>query len=590
MKTIYSRIIFLFCLCITQSAIHSQSVSIDSSFGVNGILTTSANAGSVSSIVVQADGRILAAGALGPPTPVTARYKPSGDVDSTFGVNGYASVTTGIGGAGFLLLQTDGKIQCASSVLDSNNHELISLLRYTSNGIIDSSFGTNGYTLVNPGFTLNNLAAAALQADGKAVLTGYVNSASGGDKFLVIRYRTNGQLDSSFGTNGIVMTKIGAPTEDDQATSIAIQTDGKIVIGGTTVPNSSSFVSAFFALARYNVNGTLDATFGSGGKKVDSTVNGGIKSVGIQSTGKIVAAGFVNTGNGPSDYARVRYNTNGSVDTTFRNVTYGSGSNFNMHRGMIIEGNDKIVLGGSSSSFSTTDIYFSLVRLNPNGGIDSSFHHGYFLSSANNTFSYEQCIAMQPDHRILLGGSDADTGSAKFAIMRYLPGLDTPSFTVCNLQVIDSLTQPNHSSTTGEAQIFVTGGTPPYQYREGIHGIWQSTSTFSNLAPGIDTIYVRDSSGCAETIFATITSTTTGITELSSADIKLYPNPNKGSFTLKTLNSIGNNYTIYDMLETVIAQNTIASDIETIQLPEASGGIYTLIVTGAVPVRFVVVQ
>jgi len=176
------------------------------------------------------------------------------------------------------------------------------LARYNSNGTLDTSFGTGGKVTTN--FTSPNDAAfsVAVQSDGKIVAAGGTILSRGGD-FALARYDSNGMLDTSFGTGGKVTTDIAGPS--DSVNSIAVQLNGKIVAAGRTFINGD-FHSA---LARYNSDGTLDADFGRGGK-VTAIFGGseeGVSSVVVQPDEKIVVAGGAAL-NGGSDFALARYN------------------------------------------------------------------------------------------------------------------------------------------------------------------------------------------------------------------------------------------------------------------------------------------
>ncbi len=180
-------------------------------------------------------------------------------------------------------------------------------------------------------------------------MTGFAFTGGSGD-FAVARYNAGGILDTSFGTGGKVTTNFGG---DDRGFSVALQDDGKIVVAGTKFAGGSGD----FALARYNAAGSLDATFGTGGKV--TTNFGGYDrglSVAIQSDGMIVAAG-TSPGGGSADFALARYNAIGALDTTFGTggkVTTDFGGNDDV-RSVTIQSNGKIVVvgnnGGGSPDF-----------------------------------------------------------------------------------------------------------------------------------------------------------------------------------------------------------------------------------------------
>ena len=167
-------------------------------------------------------------------------------------------------------------------------------------GSLDAGFGTGGKVLTAVGSGSDDANAVALQSDGKIVVAGYSFNGANND-FALVRYNTDGSLDTSFDGDGKVITAIG--TTSDAATAVAIQSDGKIVaagVGGNT-----------FALVRYNTDGSLDMSFGTGGKVTTAIGSGDIAhAVAIQSDGKIVAAGYSYNGDAVStvDFALVRYN------------------------------------------------------------------------------------------------------------------------------------------------------------------------------------------------------------------------------------------------------------------------------------------
>ncbi|MFN2508228.1 MAG: hypothetical protein ABR589_05595, partial [Chthoniobacterales bacterium] len=218
---------------------------------------------------------ILVAVTLGWSLPAPANAA-DGDLDKTF--DGDGKVTTDFGnfgtsdGAADVVIQSNGKI-----VVGGNTGSSGDLARYNPNGSLDSTFG-NGGSSGGSGVTV---AAIALQNDGKIVVVGGRVVINNGVDFAVARFNSNGSLDDgsandstpgdSFGTGGLVTTDFG---DDDNATGVAIQSDGKIVVVGHLGPTNSGF-NVDFAIARYNTNGSLDSggagdstpgdSFGTGG-------------------------------------------------------------------------------------------------------------------------------------------------------------------------------------------------------------------------------------------------------------------------------------------------------------------------------------
>ncbi len=244
-------------------------------------------------VTVQADAKIIVTGAEGDSNGgVIARLNSNGSLDSTFDGDG---MITDLVGAGSVAIQPDGKIVA---------YVYPQLVRYNSNGTVDTTFTTG---------TTNSFNDLALQPDGKIVGASSVNVGGVNSDFAVYRFNPNGSLDTTFDSDGTVITPI---SDLDYATSVSIQTDGKIVVTGSSFYFDGS--NSVFALARYLPNGALDTTFDTDGKLITSIDAGDDRasSVSVQSDGQIVVAGTSkNSPNG--DFALARYNTNGSLDTTF---------------------------------------------------------------------------------------------------------------------------------------------------------------------------------------------------------------------------------------------------------------------------------
>ena len=234
----------------------------------------------------------------------------------------------------------------------------------------------------------------------------------------LIRGRRPGNLDPTFGSAGKVTTDFAGGS--DLAFGVALQPDGKIVAAGTATRGATIFSD--FALARYNPDGSLDATFGSGGKvTTDFTGNfDQANAVALQPNGKIVAAG--STGDGTShDFALARYNPDGSLDATFgsggkviTDFTGGSDQAF----GVALQPNGKIVAAGTAHT--GTILEFALVRYKKHGGLDPSFGSGGKVTT-DFTGSNDVAggVALQPDRKIVAVGH-AGTANSDFALARYL--------------------------------------------------------------------------------------------------------------------------------------------------------------------------
>src|SRR5262249_7843170 len=269
-----------------------------------GKLTTDFGTGAAArTVAVQADGQILTAGvavANGATNFALARYNSDGTLDASLGAGGI--VTTAFDFPGHfdgvftVLRQPDGKFVAVGSTV-SNLFASFALARFNANGTLDASFGTGG--IVTTGFGVSAEATSAVvQADGKIVAAGYANL-DGGQSFALARYNSNGTLDTTFGTGGKVGTAfVSGSASYTQAFSVAVQPDGRIVAAGYTEIGACLFngleLPCFdFALARYNSNGTLDASFGTSGRVTTDFggPNDQAEAVAVQPDGKIVVAG-----------------------------------------------------------------------------------------------------------------------------------------------------------------------------------------------------------------------------------------------------------------------------------------------------------
>jgi len=277
----------------------------DNTFGTNGVVITDIQNyfDRGNSLVIQPDGKILVAGyTSGYQNADIAiiRLDSNGNLDNSFGVNG--KVITDINSMSDVCkdvaLQADGKIVVAG--YSSNGNFIITVVRYLSTGILDETFGNGGIVMTQIGNEDAFGQAVTIQEDGKILVAGKSNS-SGNYHFTLIRYNTDGSLDNSFGNGGIRVTIIGI---DSEANSIAIDQDGYIIAGGRTYSGNHNF-----ALARYNENGNLDTSFGINGIVITnfggSSQEFG-RSLALQSDGKILLASEIFINN-DIDFAVARY-------------------------------------------------------------------------------------------------------------------------------------------------------------------------------------------------------------------------------------------------------------------------------------------
>ena len=268
------------------------------------------------------------------------------------------------------------------------------LARYNTNGALDSTFGAGGIVTTDIS-DYNSARALAIQSDGKIVVAGYT-SIGGYNDFTVVRYNTDGSLDSTFGiaNSGIALADFGGG--NDYAYALGIQSDGKIVAAGRSFGND-------FAVVRFNADGTLDTTFGAGGGVITAVGSYADKAyaLGIQSDGKIVTAGHNEVGGALDEFALVRYTSNGALDSTFGTNGIVTTEIVNASASaMRIQSDGKIVAAGRTSVGGGYD--FALVRYNANGSLDTSFGtNGIVTTPIGGYTEYVSALGIQSDGKIV---------------------------------------------------------------------------------------------------------------------------------------------------------------------------------------------
>ncbi|MBV9210223.1 MAG: hypothetical protein JOZ52_06315, partial [Acidobacteria bacterium] len=414
---------------------------LDSSFGNGGmvLMDFSTHDDYGHGIAVQPDGKIVFVGQSGVYPlfhSAVLRFMPDGSFDQSFGDGG--SVVAELDGGGDSLyavaVQPDGKIVAAGSLLHDNFTLGFVVARFNPNGSLDTSFGTGGKTVTTFGSNAT-VYALALQPDGKIILAG--DSGTGYDitlrDFTLVRYNSDGNLDQTFGSNGKVITHFeGGYNTGSRATTAALLPDGKLLVAGTFKPDTG--VPARFALARYNSDGSLDTTFGTNGKFSNSL--GGADAFAFAHAllpdGRIVLAGYFWTASHNHDIALARYNANGSLDATFGNngqvITDLFGASDDIAYGLTLVPGGKLLAVGHTGQY--PNFKLALVRFNGNGQLDQTFGSAGKVQTTVGTSSTAYSVALQADGRILAGGYSS-TSSTDFVLARYL-GSTAPRVTPCD--------------------------------------------------------------------------------------------------------------------------------------------------------------
>ncbi|MCX6077525.1 MAG: SBBP repeat-containing protein [Campylobacterales bacterium] len=474
----------------------------------------------------------------GDPYLAITRTHLDGTLDASFGHDGELAIQ-GYYGAESVAIQPDGNILIAG--IDVNENAFIARFDEYGNG----NFGNDGFIDVTDDTGLNSLGVTqvTLQPDGKILVAGTQNpdGGDGGDVALV-RYNADGTLDTGFGSNGVVIQDMGSNNADD-ASAVAIDTNGKIVIAGS--------VAGDFAVSRFNADGTLDTSFNTTGiKTVDFGTETGADGLAIQSDSKIVAVGTSNnTADGDYDIALARFNTDGSLDTNFGTggkvilsqihtllgefdvpVTNGDDIGYGVtldKEGNIYVSGQFSYIGENFAGDSITASFMAVAKYNSSGILDANFGNGGiympdYVASGNlydSDSAYGQNILVQPDGKVVVTGGDsypsywnADINYSDFVVTRLdsTTGIPDSQFGY----PVNTVEQANTTAFEEDGDAVTIGGSDYSDFLPTIYDVEQNA--LDNYSGGTLTVH-RDGGANSEDLIRFDTSnssamTTAGIT------------------------------------------------------------------------------
>jgi uncharacterized delta-60 repeat protein len=429
----FRRTHFVLLLLLLGLRPFAQPGAIDATFNPG----TGAN-NRVSSVAVQSDGKILIGGDFTNYNNTSrnriARLNADGTLDTTFnpgtGANNRVSSVA---------VQSDGKILIGGNFTTYNGTARNRIDRLNAAGTLDTSF--------NPGTGANlRVYSVAVQSDGKILIGGdFTTYNTTSSRNRIARLNADGTLDTTFAPGTGANFKVN---------SVAVQSDGKILIGGDFTSYNGTTRNY---IARLNAAGTLDTTFDPG-----TGANASVFSVAVQSDGKILIGGNFLTYNGTGRNRIARVNADGTLDTTF---VPGTGASATINS-VAVQSDGKILIGGDFTTYNGT-ARSRIARLNADGTLDTTFVPGGGTGATINS------VAVQSDGKILIGGAFTSyNGTTRYRVARLLISCTNPTSggTIAAAQSGNSPFDP--AAFTSSAAASGQSGTLEYN--------WQSSNTSSS--------------------------------------------------------------------------------------------------------------
>jgi len=467
--------------------VFSQPGALDSSFSGDGKAIFCFDTNSIANnSILQNDGKIIITGLKEYNTSFACRVNSDGTIDSGFGNDGIVVIATNLTTEANSLcyssaLQNDGKIILVGNFTSFSGDHNLMVIRLNSNGSPDTNFGVNGKLNLELGSPYDFAYAVKIQTDGKILIGGSSGGVNGG--FCLVRLLPSGQMDPSFGTNGMVVTII-SPGNESTIKSLDLLSNGKIIALGNRVSNGTQNI----VLAQYNEDGSLDSSFGTGGKTetvIETGISDDARNLKALPNGKLLIQGIFNLYGAFSDGGNMllQYNSNGNLDLNFGTngvvINLGEYSGY----GLATQVDGKIVVSGSAAGESIVARYL------PNGSYDNTFNDdGKVITSIlDNHISFSSTVLVSNDNKIIVSGftDSEDYSLGCVGIMKfYLGTLENKEFTSQHLKLYpnpaDDYLNVNSEEVLGYTIYSVTGTKVKY----GIFKKYESTIVTSDLKIG----------------------------------------------------------------------------------------------------------
>ncbi|WP_251972473.1 putative Ig domain-containing protein [Sphaerotilus microaerophilus] len=381
--------------------------SLDTAFGTGGRVLTALGAGfdAVYAMALQPDGDIVlfcSSDGVADSDLAVLRLTADGSLDASFGNAGIVQLDGGGADfAGGVAIQSDGAIVLAGTRWNGSDNDIV-LRRLVSDGGVDTDFGAGGQVSIDYGRGDDNAAAVALQNDGRIVVVGSTFNGSNFD-VAVARLNGDGSLDNGFGSGGLRQLVVGSG--DEVATAVAVQPDGRILIAGSTETASGYDM----LLLRLNADGSLDGSFNGSGRLVVpvGSADDFAYAMVLQPDGQIVLAGQSSRADGSLDFAVVQVNANGTLDNGFLTggkalVAVGGGDD--SAYAVALQSDGRLLLAGTATGATDTDV--ALLRLNADGSVDSSFDPASIPTVGGSVTFEENGVAVRLDSTVAVRDPD----------------------------------------------------------------------------------------------------------------------------------------------------------------------------------------
>lgn len=384
-------------------------------------------------VKIQLDGKVIAVGTTYDPNYVASiivgRLLPDGTYDSSFGTNGVFTYHLNYEtGAYDSYLDKDGKLIVAGYTTDNGGGGMaMLLLRLNTDGTLDTSFGVNGVTYYDIGPREDIAYGIAIQNDDKILICGSsVDTTTVNYDFIpvVLRFSPDGAIDTTFGDNGIA--KIPVLYNDNEFTTLCIQPNGKIIAAGH-IANDLLWFSAL--IARFNTDGSLDTTYGNNGivNKNVNNVDDEFFDIQLTTNNQVLLTGFTTTqGDFVYHTLVMKYDSTGSPFNGFGSggqVVLGT-EGMNVGDALAVQPDGKILIAGGSGQAPPDNLNWGLWRLNADGSTDNTFgENGRITTDFYNGVDEALGIALQTDNKIVVAGKSRNDANFNLTVVRYDPSL-----------------------------------------------------------------------------------------------------------------------------------------------------------------------